>query len=396
VATTTNRLTTRGLATKPPGMHADGQGLYLRVDQTGGRSWVLIFFHHGRRREMGLGSLATVGLARAREKAISARDVVQVGGDPIALRRASKAPPQGQTFEQVASKLLDELERGWKSPKQRPQWEASLQQHAASIWKADVAVIDTEMVLSALQPIWNDLPETAQRIRGRIERVLDAARVRGLRGGENPARWKGHLSALLSGRKRQKVHHAALAHNDIPALMTKLETRGSVSALALRFVILTACRSGEVRGARWSEISDTVWTIPAERMKAKKEQRVPLSAPAIAILDAIPKEVRGEFVFPGPGAKPLSDVALSKALRLNCSEAVTVHGFRSTFRDWAGDCTSYPRDLIEEALAHQVGNAVERAYRRSDALEKRRDLMNAWADFCTGRSGQIIHLPSRA
>ncbi|MNV23577.1 Prophage CP4-57 integrase [compost metagenome] len=396
MATTTNRLTTRGLATKPPGMHADGQGLYLRVDQTGGRSWVFIFFQHGRRREMGLGSLATVGLARAREKAGSAREVVQAGGDPIAIRKATKVPPQGQTFEQVASKLLDELERGWKSPKQRPQWEASLQQHAAAIWKAEVAVIDTEMVLSALQPIWNDLPETAQRIRGRIERVLDAARVRGLREGENPARWKGHLSALLSGGKRQKVHHAAMGHDDVPILMTKLATRDSVSAMALRFVILTACRSGEVRGARWSEISGKVWTIPPERMKAKKEHRVPLSTAAMAVLEAIPKEARGEFVFPGPGQKPLSDVGVAKVLRLNGFEGVTVHGFRSTFRDWAGDCTPYPRDLIEEALAHQIGNAVERAYRRSDALEKRRGLMEAWSDHCSGTAGNVTQLPQRA
>lgn len=394
MATTTNRLTTRGLSTKPPGMHADGSGLYLRVDQAGGRSWVFIFFHHGRRREMGLGSLATVGLARAREKAGMARQDVEDGRDPIALRNATKAAPQGQTFEQVAGKLLDELERGWKSPKQRPQWEASLQQHAAKIWKADVATVDTEMVLSALQPIWNELPETAQRIRGRIERVLDAAKVRGLREGENPARWKGHLSALLSGGKRQKVHHAALDYSNVPALITKLESLDSVSALALRFVILTACRSGEVRGARWSEISGKIWTIPPERMKAKKEHRVPLSSAAIAVLDAIPKEARGEFIFSGGRRKPLTDVAASKALRLHCSESVTVHGFRSTFRDWAGDCTQYPRELIEEALAHQIGNAVERAYRRSDALEKRVGLMNAWADHCTGATpaSNVHHL----
>lgn len=396
MATTTNRLTTRGLSMKPPGMHSDGQGLYLRVDQAGGRSWVFIFFENSRRREMGLGSLATTSLVMARERARIARGHVQNGQDPVALRRASKLIPKGQTFEQVASALMDELERGWKSPKQRPQWEASLKQHAPVIWNADVSEVDTEMVLSTLQPMWNELPETAQRVRGRIERVLDAARVRGMRGGENPARWKGHLSALLASGNRKKVHHPAMPYEVVPSLMAQLATRESMSAMALRFVVLTACRSGEVRGARWSEVDDHVWTIPADRMKAKREHRVPLSTGARAILDSIPMHARGEFIFPSPRRKILTDVSVSKVLKLNGFENVTVHGFRSTFRDWAGDCTPYPRELIEEALAHQIGNAVERAYRRSDALEKRRGLMEAWSTHCLATAGNVSHLPKRA
>lgn len=388
----TNKLTSRGaLALRTPGLHSDGQGLYLRIDQAGARSWVLIFHHRGRRREMGLGSIENVGLARARELATEAREAVRRGEDPIAARRAARTPIEVQTFEKVAAVLLDELEKGWKSPKQRPQWEASLKTHAARIWRSDIAKVDTEMVLEALQPIWTLLPETAQRVRGRLERVLDAAKVRGLRSGENPARWNGHLALLLTALRPAKIHHPAMPYAEVPAFVEVLSGKIGVAAMAMRFLILTACRSGEVRGARWDEIAGDTWIIPASRMKAKKEHRVPLSAPARAILDAIPREARRELIFHGPTGAALSDTGLTKALRNNGQAEATAHGFRSSFRDWAGDCTGYQRELIEEALAHSVGNATERAYRRSTALEKRRDLMNAWGDYCTGVTASNIH-----
>lgn len=230
------------------------------------------------------------------------------------------------------------------------QWEASLTQHAAAIWKADVSAVDTEMVLAALTPIWSAKAETATRVRSRIERVLDAAKARGLREGENPARWRGHLASLLPKAARNKAHFDAMAYGDVPALVTLLAGRKSVSALALRFLILTAKRSGEVRGADWSEIRGETWLIPAERMKAGKEHREPLSRAAIELLDSIPREVRSGLIFPGWNG-PLSDMTLSKVLRANKISNATVHGFRSSFRDWAGDCTHHPRELIEEALA---------------------------------------------
>ncbi len=388
----TNRLTSRGVASiREPGLHADGLGLYLRVDQAGSRSWVLIFHLRGRRREMGLGSLETVSLAKAREAAHEAREQVRRGHDPIAHRRAARAAPAEARFSQVASDLLDELEKGWKSPKQRPQWEASLTQHAPAIWKADVAVVDTEMVLDCLRPIWTTLPETARRIRGRIERVLDAAKVKGLRAGENPARWNGHLALLLTAAQPAKVHHPALAYGELPALMRVLADRSSISAMALRFTILTACRSGEVRRARWEEIEGDVWVIPSDRMKAKKEHRVPLTPAMTAVLDELPAIARQGLIFRAPQGGPLTDVALTKVLRLNGIETATVHGFRSTFRDWGGDCTKFARDVLEQALAHNVGDATERAYRRRDAIEKRRRLMEAWSDFCAGATSDNIH-----
>lgn len=393
---TTKRLTHKGaLALRSPGMHADGDGLYLRIDQAGGRSWVLIYHFRGRRREMGLGP-AAIGLGQARTLADAARAQVREGLDPIAVRRAARSPSGGEKFSQVASDLLDELEKGWKSSKQRPQWEASLKQHAPAVWKADVAVINTEAVLSALRPIWTTLPETARRIRGRIERVLDAAKVRDLRSGENPARWSGHLEHLLADNTAAKAHFAAMPYAEVPDFVALLRTRDSVSALACRWAILTAARSGEVRGAHWDEITSNAWVIPASRMKAKKEHRIPLTEPMQALLDTIPKEARGGLIFPGMTGKPLTDAGLSKVLRVNGVPTATVHGFRSSFRDWAGDCTTFPRDLIEEALAHIVGNAVERAYRRSDALEKRRSLMKAWNAYCTGERGQIIQMQDRA
>jgi integrase len=391
-----NRLTSRGAkALREPGMYADGQGLYLRIDQTGARRWVWIFFWRGKRREMGLGSFESVELAEARSAAGAARQMLKAGTDPIEQRRVDAIPPVDRTFSAVAEDLMDALEPSWRSPKQRGQWEASLKQHAAAIWSADVASIDTEMVLAALTPIWSTKAETATRIRSRVERVLDAAKVRGLRDGENPARWRGHLSALLPKAARNKRNFAAMPYAAVPDFVKLMASRKSVSALALRFLILTAKRSGEVRGADWSEIKGETWVIPAERMKGGKEHHEPLSRAALDLLETIPREVRSGLIFPGWNG-PLSDSTLSKVLKVNDYAHLTVHGFRSSFRDWSGDCTAFARETLEEALAHQIGDAAERAYRRSTAIEKRRDLMNAWADFCTGQSGQIIHLSSRA
>lgn len=391
MARTTSRLTSKGaLALKEPGLYADGDGLYLRIDQTGARRWVWIFHFHRKRREMGLGSLERVGLGDARKAAEVARRVLAGGLDPIEARRLALVPPASRTFSAVAADLMDTLEPSWRSPKQRGQWEASLTQHAPRIWKADVSAVDTEMVLEALKPIWSAKAETATRVRSRIERVLDAAKVRGLREGENPARWKGHLSALLPKAERNKDHFDAMPYADVPGLIALLATRSSVSARALRFLILTAKRSGEVRGADWSEIRGDTWIIPADRMKGGREHHEPLSRAAVALLNLTPLDVRSGLIFPGWNG-PMSDMTLTKVLRTNKVMSATVHGFRSSFRDWAGDCTGFARETMEEALAHRIGDKAEQAYRRSTALSKRRDLMNAWADFCTGTVASNIH-----
>lgn len=374
-----------------PGLFADGDGLYLRIDQTGCRRWVFIYYRHKRRREMGLGPCGPVRvtLAQARQAAEAARRTLADGKDPIAERRAALAPAADHTFSGVASDLLDELEKGWRSPKQRPQWEASLKQHAPALWSADVSAIDTEAVLSALRPIWTKSPETATRIRARIERVLDAAKARGLREGENPARWRGHLDNLLSRTRRKKGHHAAMPYGDVPDFLKALATRDSISAEALRFLIFTAARSGEVRGATWEEIQGDLWVIPAERMKAEREHRVPLSPGAVAVLESVSPVLRQGLIFPGAKG-PLSDMALAMVMRKLDVKDATPHGFRSAFKDWAMDCTNFPDEVSEEALAHAVGSAVRRAYRRGEAIEKRRALMDAWSAFCLGQRGSVV------
>lgn len=388
-----NRLSWREVPNLAPGWHGDGQGLYVRVEETGSRRWVFVYHRLGKRREFGLGSADTVKIAEARSAAAEARDLIRRGLDPIAERRAALAPtPDAKTFADVAAMLMDDLEPGWKSPKQRPQWEASLKQNAPAIWKADVAAVDTEMVLAALRPIWAKKPETAARVRSRIERVLSAAKVRGFRAGENPAIWRGHLDQLLTRGKRVKGHHAAMPYADVPAFLARLSERSSVSAMALEFLILTAARSGEVRGATWEEIRGNVWHVPAERMKAGRAHDVPLSPAALAVLNRVDPAVRKGLIFPGQKG-PLTDMALAMCLRKMGVDEATPHGFRSSFRDWAGDCTGFARETLEEALAHQVGNAVERAYRRGSAMEKRRALMNAWADYCTGKRGVVTAFP---
>jgi len=376
---------------REPGLYADGAGLYLRIDQTGSRRWVWIFQYAGRRREMGLGSADGQKLAEVREKADEARAVLKQGLDPIAERRKANEPPPDNRFSTVATALMDNLQEGWKSPKQRGQWEASLKQHAPKIWDADVRAVDTEMVLAALKPIWSKNRETASRVRSRIERVLSAAKARGLREGENPALWRGHLDQLLTRSKQEKGHHAAMPYGDVPGFLVRLAERDSISANALRFLIFTAARSGEVRGATWDEIDGDLWVVPAERMKGGREHRVPLNEGARGVLDEIDETLRRGLIFPGLKG-PLSDMALAMVMRKLGVVNATPHGFRSAFKDWAVDCTSFSDEISEEALAHTVGSKVRQAYRRGSAMEKRRLLMAAWSDHCFGRVGNVVQL----
>lgn len=389
-----NRLSPRGLVSiTEAGRHADGGGLYLYVDKSGARRWVFLFRWGGKLKEMGLGGINSVGLGDARTAAADARSLLSKHINPIDHRRSQEADRAAPTFGELSDSLLKDLKPGWKNAKHQAQWEMTLKVYAAGLRSKRPDEITTADVVEVLRPIWSTKPETAARTRGRIERVLDAAKAKGLRSGENPARWRGHLDHLLP--KQQKLtrgHHAAMAFDDLPKFMAKLKGASGVSVLALRFTILTAARSGEVYGATWAEIDleAKVWTIPASRMKAGREHRVPLSEPALEILEDAKKLRTGALVFPGAKKdSPLSNMSMDMALRrLDC--AFTVHGFRSTFRDWAGEVTHYPREVAEAALAHVVGDQTERAYRRGDALEKRRGLMDAWARHCTGTAGDVV------
>jgi integrase len=393
------------------GLHADGGGLYLQVTP-GGASWVLRYMLNGKAREMGLGPLALYGLADARAKALDARRLRHEGIDPIEHRRAERAAralseAKGITFKECAESYIKAHRAGWRNAKHAGQWEATLATYAfPHIGALSVQATDTALVMRVIeQPngqgatLWTAKPETASRLRGRIERILDWAKVRGYREGENPARWRGHLDKLLPAwQKIRKVeHHAALPYTELPAFLIALRAQEGVSARALEFAILTAARTGEVIGARLAEISerDKVWTVPGERMKAGKEHRVPLSARALAIVNGIDRfgdseqgndaqSEAGAFVFPGgkPG-KALSNMAFLMLLRRMKREDLTAHGFRSTFRTWAAERSNFPREVIEAALAHTVGNKVEAAYQRGDLFEKRRRVMEAWAQFCT-------------
>ena len=376
-----------------PGHHAVGgvAGLYLYVLDTGARSWVLRTMVGEKRRHMGLGGYPDVPLAQAREKARAAKAEVSQGTDPIAQRVALASQLKAQqatqkTFEEAAKAYMEAHEKAWKNPKHRAQWGSTLKTYAyPHIGSLLVKDIDQEHVMRVLEPIWATKTETATRLRGRIESVLDWATTRKYRSGENPARWKGHLDNLLPAPSDiQKVEsHRAVDYNDMAQFMADLRVWEGLAARALEFAILCASRSGEVRGALWSEINreKAIWTIPAERMKAGKEHRVPLSTPAVKLLEALPRSDSSDLVFAGADDKPLSDMALTAVMRRMEVDAVP-HGFRSTFRDWVGDCTNHPRDVAEFALAHKLSDKVEASYRRSDALEKRRQMMEEWADFC--------------
>lgn len=371
-----NRLSARTVQTiKEPGRHADGAGLYLHVDPSGAKRWVFVFQWRNKRKEMGLGPVSIVSLAEAREEREKARKLVFQGVNPIeARKRVSEAP----TFKAMADELIPQL--ALRSEKHRDQWSMTINQYASALHKMPVDEIDTDAVLDVLKPIWNEIPDTAQRLRGRIERILDAAKAKGYRSGENPARWRGHIALLMpKAVKLKRGHHAAMPFEEAPAFMARLAKKEGAGARALEFTILTASRTGMTIGAPMSEVDreKKVWTIPAHRMKANKEHRVPLTDRMLEIYDERPD---GPFIFSAKAEKPLSNMTMDKVLRDMDIDA-TVHGFRSTFRDWAGDRTDFPRDLAEQALAHTVGDETERAYRRGDALAKRRKLMESWEKY---------------
>ena len=380
------KLTARKVETAKPGKYSDGGNLYLIVSQTGSRKWVLRFTWRGRAKEMGLGSAASVSLADAREKAASARRKIAQGLNPIDERKRTSGVP---TFGEMADQVREALSAGFRNEKHKAQWKSTLATYAAPLSDKPVDTVTTDDVLAILKPIWTTKPETASRLRGRIEKVLDAAKAKGFREGENPARWRGHLDHLLPRpSKLARGHHAAMPYDEVAAFVADLREREAIAALALELCILTAARSGEILGMRWDEIDldKKIWTVPAHRMKAGREHRVPLSQRATDILVRLSEQRSGDFVFPGQRRdKPLSNMAMEMMLRRMKIENATVHGFRSSFRDWAGNETGYPRELIETALAHVIGDKAEQAYRRSDALEKRRKLMEAWAGYCEPR-----------
>lgn len=396
---------------KAEGRYAVGgaDGLHLRI-AGGSRAWVLRIAVGTRlndsgkpvvhRRDVGLGGYPEVSLAEAREKARELRKQVRDGIDPIEERKVTKVraaleAAKSKTFEECANAYIEANRTGWKNEKHVQQWQNTLATYAfPKMGHLPVAAIDTGLVLSVLQQetgegkaqLWHAKTETASRLRGRLESILDWAAFRGYREGENPARWKGHLQHELPARSKvQKVeHHAALPYAELGAFMVELRKREGLSARALEFAILTAARSGEVRGATWAEIDlpGRIWTVPAERMKAGKEHRVPLSDEAVKLLEALPRIVGNPCVFPAPRGGQLSDMALTAVLRRMERGGLTQHGFRSTFRDWAGETTAYPREVCEHALAHKLADGVEAAYQRGDLLAKRARLMADWARYC--------------
>jgi integrase len=376
-----------------PGMYADGAGLYLQVRGAGAKSWVFRFSLHGKAREMGFGSLSAVSLSDARTKAAECRRLRQEGIDPIEARKARRQQAaldaaKSLTFKEASASYIASHKAGWRNEKHASQWENTLATYAEPVLgRLSIQAIDTGLVLKVLEPIWKTKPETASRIRGRIEAILDWAKVRGLRQGENPARWRGHLDHLLPAKAkvRRVKHHAALPYAELPDFIANLRAQESVAARALEFTILTAARTGDTIGAVWDEVntSEKIWTVPAGRMKAGKEHRVPLSSRALAILRDAHDLRTADCVFPGGKAgKPLSNMAMTEVLRRMGRGDVTVHGFRSTLRDWAAERTNFPSEVVEMALAHAVGNKVEAAYRRGDLFDKRRRLMAEWATYC--------------
>jgi integrase len=374
---------------KRPGRYHDGHGLILVVVNSNNASWQLRFQRNGRERWLGLGPLHTVTLKDARERARAARLQLLDGIDPIDVRRAERArATQILTFKAAAEAYNALHEPKWRNAKHRKQFLASLATYAYPVLgNMTVSAIDTAAVLRAVEPIWLSKTETANRLRGRIESVLDWATVRGHRSGDNPARWKGHLAGVLPapGAVARRSHHPALPWAQVAAFMAELREREGVPARALEFTILTAARTGEVVGARWSEIDleTHTWVISAARMKSRRQHRVPLSARAVELLSSLYRDDKNSYVFIGArtGAG-LGNMAMPDVLQQMGRDEVTVHGFRSAFRDWAAESTAYPNHVVEQALAHTIGNAVEAAYRRGDLFEKRLHLMNDWAAFC--------------
>lgn len=383
LARSIHKLTDTGIRTaKAKGRYSDGGGLYLNVTATGTKSWLFMWAHGGNRREMGLGPYPAVSLAKARSRSVELREAVEAGRDPIAEKRQAPEP----TFAKCAADYISANETEWSNEKHAYQWRQTLGEPCALIRDKRVSQISTEDIKAVLKPIWSRKPETATRLRGRIERVLNYAKTMGWRTGENPAAWRGNLSNLLPKHdKRMRGHQPALPYEDVPDFMGLLAQDAALSARALEFTILTVARSGETLGARWVEfdLSKKLWTVPAERMKARAEHAVPLSDRACAIIKALSETATGEFVFPSSvkEKRSLSNMAMLMCLR-RMRPGITVHGFRSSFRDWCGDHTAFPREVAEAALAHKVGDEVEQAYRRGTALAKRAKLMQAWTNYC--------------
>lgn len=378
-------------AIKTEGRHAVGgvPGLYLRVSGDH-RGWVLRVQVGDKRQDIGLGAYPAVSLSEAREKAREMHSGLREGRDPVAPRKQQRMVLAAQaaaekTFRWCAEEFLQAKASEWSNPKHKQQWENTLETYAMPhLGQLNVSLIDIPHVLACLEPIWHTKNETASRLRGRIESVLDWAAVRKYRTGENPARWKGHLDKVLAApTKIKKVeHHRAVPVDGMATFMAELRNQNGIAAYALEFVILTAARSGEVRNATWSEIDEetAVWTVPAEHMKAGREHRVPLSNAAMQLLRKLPRFTNSELLFPGTKGQPLSDMTMTAVMRRMKVDAVP-HGFRSTFRDWVGEKTHFPRELAEQALAHTLESKVEAAYRRGDALDKRRQMMEDWARF---------------
>lgn len=397
---------------KKPSYHADGGGLYLQISGTGTKSWVFVFHSplYERRREKGLGSLHDVFLAEARVKAAECRKLLDQGIDPIEASKAKLAQARltaarSMTFSACAAAYIEAHRNGWSNAKHAAQWESTIKAYADPVFgKLPVADVDTHLVMRVLEPIWNKIPETASRLRGRIESVLDWATVRGLRAGDNPARWRGHLDKLLPKRSRAHAvkHHPALPYREMGSFMAALRKQEGIAARALEFLILSAARTGEVIGAVWPEFDmeqKLLWTIPPQRMKSKREHRVPLSPRALEILKVMRRGQQSEFVFPGGRPdKPLSIVAMWQLLKRLNRPGLTIHGFRSTISDWCAERTNYPREVAEATLAHAQGDKVEAAYRRSDLLVRRRHMLAEWAKYCENSSGagKVLSLSKRS
>jgi integrase len=381
---------------KQPGRYGDGNGLYLQITKSGVKSWLLRYERTGHERWMGLGPLHTVSLKEARERARKARLQLFDGVDPIDAKNSERtaralAAAKAITFETAAKQYFAAREKSWKNPKHRAQFLSTLQTYSfPKIGNLPVAKIDLGLVLQVLEPIWQKKTETASRVRGRIENVLDWATVRGYRQGDNPARWHGHLEHVLPARSKiqKPIHFPALPYSEIAEFIAALRQREGVAARALEFAVLTAARTSEVIGAVWSELDlgHKTWTVPAGRIKGGREHRVPLSTQALKILGSLPQEAGNEFVFIGPRRGGLSNMAIASVLSRMGRDNITVHGFRSTFRDWAAESTGYPNHVVEMALAHRISNQVEAAYRRGDLFEKRIRLMADWSQYCSSPS----------
>jgi integrase len=389
-----NRLSARKVATlNEPGRHPDGGGLYLSISKNGGRRWVFLYRRNKRLREMGLGSARVVSLASARESADEIRRQLAAGLDPLAERHRTTV---SMSFDEAADNYVAAHRGGWHNPKHAAQWRTTLAYASPVIGKLPVNEIDVRHITQILEPLWATTTETAFRLRGRIERVLDWAKVRGYRTGENPARWRGHLDQLLPRRSKARKHHPALLYGDVAAFMRELGQMPGMAPLALEFCVLTAARTGEALGARWSEIDlpGKLWIIPAERMKARVEHRVPLSTQAIDVLQRATERRRraSDYVFPGDkSGRSLSSNSMLMVLERMKRPNITAHGFRSTFRDWAAETTNFPHQVVEMALAHTIANKAEAAYRRGDLLAKRHALMGAWSAYCfTDRSNKVV------